>query len=91
MEAALRDLCGRQVPGDTYRNLNVASTYRDQTFKHILAPVWLVSYSYGAQSYQVLVNGVTGTVTGRHPWSWVKIALLVIAALVLLYLYASSR
>ena len=28
---------------------------------------------YGAKSYQVVVNGVTGTIAGDGPWSWIKI------------------
>jgi hypothetical protein len=73
MEAKVRAMCGNEVPGDTYRNLVVDSTYSEQTFKHILAPVWVVSYRYGARSYQVVVNGVTGKVAGRYPKSWIKI------------------
>jgi hypothetical protein len=91
MESALRDMCGRQVPGDTYRNLQVHSTFTSQKFKHILVPVWLLTYRYGATSYQVVVNGVTGSIAGGRPWSWVKIALLaLLAAIVLLVLYWSQ-
>lgn len=78
MDAQLETLCGRQVPGDTFRNLRVEATYTNQTFKHILAPVWLLTYTYGARSYHVIVNGATGTVAGTRPWSVVKIALLVL-------------
>ena len=86
MEAALRNLCAAQVPGDTHRNLKVQATFSDQRFKHILVPVWLLTYTYGATSYQVVINGVTGKVAGGRPWSWIKIALLVLAILVVLYL-----
>jgi Zn finger protein HypA/HybF involved in hydrogenase expression len=89
MEARLRDLCGAQVPGDTYRNLIVQSVYRDQTFKHILVPVWLLTYTYGSKTYQIAANGVTGRMSGQRPWSWIKITLLVIAILILLYLINS--
>lgn len=88
MEAKLRDMCAAQIPGDTYRNLSVASDYSQQSFKHILAPVWLVSYTYGAKSFQVLVNGVTGKVSGRYPKSWIKITLAVIAVLAILIVIA---
>ncbi|MEQ1759683.1 MAG: zinc ribbon domain-containing protein [Vicinamibacterales bacterium] len=84
MEATLRELCGRQVPGDTHRNLQVAATFSNQTFKHILAPVWLLTYLYGRTTYQVIVNGVTGRMSGAHPWSWVKITLLVLLALIVI-------
>ena len=91
MLAKLRSMCARQVPGDTQRNLVVDATFHDQTFKHILAPVWLMTYVYGAKSYQVVVNGVTGTIAGSRPYSWIKVTLLVLAVLLLLLLYASSR
>jgi hypothetical protein len=86
MEQALRDMCGAQVPGDTYRNLQVQSTFSNQRFKHILVPVWLLTYTFGAKSYQVVVNGVTGKIAGGRPWSWIKITLLVLLALFVLFL-----
>jgi len=94
MEEALRRLCAQQVPGDTYRNLSVDATFTRQTFKHILAPVWLMTYVYGARSYQVVVNGVTGKTSGSRPWSWVKVSLVVLllalVAIVLIYLNNSQ-
>lgn len=89
MDAALREMCARQVPGDTHRNLVVSAAYADQTFKHILAPVWLLTYVYRAKSYQVIVNGVTGHIAGERPWSWIKIALLVLAAIVVILVITS--
>jgi hypothetical protein len=85
MEAELRRLSGAAVPGDTHRNLVVQATFTDQRFKHILVPIWLMTYVYGARSYQVVVNGVTGSIAGERPWSWIKIALLVILVLFVLY------
>jgi len=92
MNASLRQLCAEQVPGDTYRNLDVDATFTNQTFKHILAPVWLMTYVYGGSSYQVVVNGVTGATAGSRPWSWIKVTLLVLVlALVALFLmYANN-
>ena len=77
------------MPGDTQRNLVVDATFSDQTFKHILAPVWLLTYTYRGKSYQVVINGVTGTLAGSRPWSWIKIALLVLLALIVLLVVAS--
>ncbi len=86
MDATVYQLCDRQVPGDTHRNLQVASDYQARTFKHILVPIWLVSYNYGAKSFQVVVNGHTGKIAGEHPLSWIKITLAIIAAIVLILL-----
>jgi len=89
MDAAIQQLCARQVPGDTYRNLQVSSTYSGQTFKHILVPVWLLSYVYRAKPFQVVVNGVTGQIAGERPYSWIKIALLVLFVLFVVVLLRS--
>lgn len=82
MDGKLRAACGREVPGDTYRNLQVAASYTDQTFKHTLLPVWLLHYDYGRKSYQVVVNGVTGAIAGEQPYSWIKIFFAVLAFIV---------
>jgi ribosomal protein L37AE/L43A len=81
MEAELRKLCSAQVPGDTQRNLEVESDYSGQTFKHILTPIWLLTYNYGARNFQVVINGYTGRIAGKYPKSWVKITLAILVAL----------
>ena len=91
MNGALRQLCAAQVPGDTYRNLEVQATFSDQRFKHILVPVWLMTYTYGATAYQVVINGVTGALAGGRPWSWVKILLLALLALTIFIIYAMNQ
>ncbi len=82
MDAKLQALCAQQVPGDTFRNLAVNADYSGQTFKHILAPVWLLSYTFGSKAFQCAMNGVTGAVDGEYPKSPWKIALLVLAVFV---------
>jgi hypothetical protein len=81
MDAETRSLCAAQVPGDTHRNLRVGAHYSEQTFKHILVPLWLLTYTYGAKAFQVMVNGYTGNIAGRYPKSWIKITLAVLAGL----------
>lgn len=87
MEGQTRSMCASQVPGDTHRNLSVNADFSKQTFKHLLLPVWIVSFNYGAKTYQVLVNGYTGQIAGKHPLSAVKIFLLVVFILLVLGLF----
>ena len=82
MDAKLQGLCAQAVPGDTFRNLVVHADYSRQTFKHILAPAWLLTYTFGARSFQCAMNGVTGAIAGEYPKSPWKIALLVLAVIV---------
>ena len=83
MDAKVRARCVEDIPGDTYRALEVAATYTNQTFKHVLLPVWLLHYDYARTSYQVVVNGVTGAIAGEQPYSWIKIFFAVLALIVL--------
>ena len=84
MDSAINDMCIHQIPGDTHRNLRVQSQYSGQTFKHVLLPVWLLTYNYGSKTYQVAVNGITGKIAGEYPLSWIKIAIVTIIGLIIL-------
>jgi uncharacterized protein (DUF427 family) len=90
MHAKLQQMCAAQIPGDTYRNLQIHPTYSNQTFKHILVPVWLLAYDYGRRKFQVVVNGYTGAIAGEYPYSMWKIFFLTVAILivVIVLLYA---
>jgi hypothetical protein len=81
MEQEMTRLCASRVPGDTHRNLCVDTDYSGQTFKHILTPIWLLSYHYGQKAFQVVINGYTGAIAGKYPKSWIKIALAVLTVL----------
>ena len=87
MHARLEQLCARQVPGDTYRNLRIHPDYSNRTFKHVLVPVWVLSYDYGKRAFQVIVNGYTGAIAGEYPKSIWKILLLVAAVVLLAVLF----
>ena len=71
----------RDIGGDEQRVHDVDTDWRDETFKHILLPVWTAAYKYNGKSYRFLVNGQTGEVQGERPWSIWKIALVVIVVL----------
>lgn len=91
MENTMRSLCSQQVPGDTQRNLQVATEYSGQTFKHVLLPVWLLTYTYGSKSYQVAVNGYTGKISGEYPISWVKVFIVTVLVLIAILIFFSLQ
>ena len=82
MDTQLEQLCAGQVPGDTYRNLRVSPSYTAQTFKHVLLPIWLLSFNYGSKRYQALVNGYTGEIAGEYPKSAWKIFFFILFLMV---------
>jgi hypothetical protein len=91
MTEQLRSMCASQIPGDTYRNLEIHPVFSGRTFKHILAPVWLLTYTYGSRPFQVVVNGYTGEMAGDYPKSAWKIALLVLLAIIAVVIFLSLQ
>jgi hypothetical protein len=91
MDDEIRAACAREVPGDTYRNLEVRTEYSGVLYKNGLLPIWIAAYRYGPKSYRYIVNGVTGRTCGTAPFSPWKIAGLVLLAIVLLILFASLK
>jgi hypothetical protein len=89
MQAKLRSALRAAGPWRHVRNLAVDADYSRETFKHILAPVWFLSYTYGARVFQCAMNGVTGAIRGEYPKSPWKVALLAMAALIILWLVLS--
>jgi hypothetical protein len=81
MSAVQEGRCAHDVPGDTHRNLNVNNQFSHVTFKHVLLPIWIAAYRYNNKPYQFLVNGQTGEVVGKAPWSFWKIFFFVLAIL----------
>ncbi|HVK69372.1 MAG TPA: hypothetical protein VM694_33175 [Polyangium sp.] len=70
--------CRSDVPGDEQRNLHVDNRFSHVTFKHVLLPVWIAAYRYQDKPYQFLVNGQTGEVIGKAPYSFWKIFFFVL-------------
>jgi DNA-directed RNA polymerase subunit RPC12/RpoP len=81
VRAEQRRRCSGDVPGDTQRNLQVRTHIHEVYFKHVLLPVWSLTYQWRGQSYAVLIHGQTGHVVGKAPVSWVKVLLLVVLVL----------
>jgi hypothetical protein len=91
MKRKLYDMCAAEVPGDTHRNLEISPTFSGRTFKHVLVPVWLLTYAYGNKPWQVVVNGYTGLMAGDYPKSLWKIAALVLVAIIAILAFVLAQ
>lgn len=67
------------LSGISIKNTNV-------TYKHLLLPVWGSAYHYAGKLYNYFINGETGKVSGRRPYSPLKIALTVVAAALIVFI-----
>ena len=83
MADVIRSDVRRAIGGDEQRISDIDTGWTDETFKHILLPVWMAAYKYNGKSYRFVVNGQTGEVQGERPWSIWKIAFAVILVLAL--------
>jgi hypothetical protein len=81
MNAEIRTLCTRDIGGDHQQLSSVNTQHVGITYKHILLPMWLAVYRYQGQTFRILVNARTGEVSGARPYSWMKIALAILLAL----------
>ena len=92
MSTVIREDVRRDIGGDEQRIHSVDTDWSEETFKHILLPIWMAAYKYNGKSYRFLVNGQTGEVQGERPWSVWKIAfaVIIVAALALGALYLSD-
>jgi len=86
IESRIDAACRRLIGGDTQRNVAIRTVHRGISFKLVMLPRWQAGYRYRGKAFAVLVNGQTAVVEGDRPWSRWKIALAVIAGLVVVAL-----
>jgi DNA-directed RNA polymerase subunit RPC12/RpoP len=75
VEKLLRDF----MPGDGVRSLRHETSLDDESIDLTLVPVWVSAIRYDEKKppLRLLVNGQTGRVYGRVPFSWAKLGLIV--------------
>lgn len=96
MERELEQMAEQDVRRryDDVRNVRIAPDYREETYKHILIPVYSTAFTYNNKNYTVLINGQTGKIKGDYPKSPVKIAIIavvIVAAIAGLFFFNSSK
>lgn len=72
------------IGGDTQRVSSIDMKLAEETFKHILLPVYVSAYRYNGKEYNFFVNGETGALSGKRPYSFWKIFFAVLAGLALI-------
>lgn len=74
------------IGGDTQRISAMDMQLSEETFKHILLPVYISSYNFNGTKFNFFVNGQTGAIYGKRPYSFWKIFLAVLAAILIIVL-----
>lgn len=78
----------KDIGGDTQRISQADIKLADETFKHILLPVYISSYRYNNKDYNFYINGQTGELSGTRPYSFWKIFFLVLFIIAILGIIA---
>ncbi len=78
----------RDIGGDTQRISSLEMTLTEETFKHILLPVYISAYMYHGKRYNFFVNGETGVVAGERPYSFWKIFFFVLFIIIIIAVIA---
>lgn len=86
MHSGLRDMAEKDVLRrfDHVRNVHIDDKYENETYKHIMLPIYSTAYHYKNKTYTVLINGENGKIDGEYPKSPVKI-ISIILVLVLIF------
>ncbi|MEA3334404.1 MAG: hypothetical protein U9R25_00725 [Chloroflexota bacterium] len=82
MREQIRRVCKDKPSSGQIRNFSMSLDFADETWRYVLLPFYLGAYNYDDKTYQVLVNGETGTITGSRPVDWRRV-LAVTAAWIL--------
>ncbi|PRX57078.1 DNA helicase PriA [Flagellimonas meridianipacifica] len=76
--------CRQDIGGDTQRISHMNMQLSEETFKHILLPVYVSSYRYNGKEYNFFVNGENGSISGTRPYSFWKIFFTILFSLVII-------
>ena len=81
MREQTRQACIAQATSSRIRNFSMSLDFRDETWRYILLPLYVAAYNYAGKTFQVMVNGQTGVISGQRPVDWNKIWLVIAALL----------
>lgn len=73
------------------RNFSLTVDFANEEWRYLLLPFYLAAYQHNNKSYQVVINGQTGSIAGQRPADWRRVAVVVallLAAGPLLYLFS---
>lgn len=73
MRKIMRDRCYKEPSGRQIRNFCMNLDFHDESWRYILVPYWLGTYTYEGKSYQVIINGQNRKIVGKRPANWKKV------------------
>lgn len=82
-DVAVAELQRGHIPGSRFRNVHVSALLESLVTRRYALPAYVFVYRYDGRPYRAIVHGQSaGIAFGEAPLAWGKIALLVVAGLV---------
>jgi predicted RNA-binding Zn-ribbon protein involved in translation (DUF1610 family) len=78
----------RDIGGDVQRILHADIKLSEETFKHVLLPIYISIYRFNGKEYHFYVNGQTGEIGGARPYSFWKIFFLILFIVLVIVAFA---
>ena len=72
IDAKIREMIIASCHCDRVDYMNITTRHSDVTYKYVMLPVYVISYSYKKKNYVIYANGSTGKLIGKTPVSPVK-------------------
>ncbi len=88
LESHIRDNVRARYRADRVKNVQLATSYDNITFKYLLAPIWISNFKFNGTIYNFVVNGQTGRIAGKSPVSALRVAVAIIIAIIVLAIAA---
>jgi hypothetical protein len=76
-----RGACRNQASTPRIRNFSMNLNFDEESWRYILLPVYMASYQYGNDNFQVVINGQSGEIAGQRPVDWGKVWVVIAAIL----------
>lgn len=86
MNIRINQIATKHLTNDTYSDLEVATDFSEETYKHVVLPIWFCEYLFKDKKYHFIINGQTGKIDGDKPLSTPKIVTAVVLVLLFIIL-----
>lgn len=73
MRDAARDATRASIHERHVRSFSMEADLANESWRHVMLPVWVSAYRYEGRTFVVLVDGRTGAVEGQKPVAWWKV------------------
>jgi len=77
MREETRQACREQASTKRIRNFSMELNFEEERWRYILLPIYLATYNYEHNTYQVMINGQSGAISGQRPVGWFKVWLAI--------------